>query len=90
MSSECSVRAGYETHNVVPAPFHKPGMPSARHTCRKASKKPFTRSRRNMPWSQTQTTSPSKARIAAVDILRTHGEFAGWQHTFGGGRGRRV
>lgn len=76
-------------YNVVPAPFHNPGIPSARQTCRMASKKPFTRSVRNIPWSHTQTTSPSSERRAAVDIRRTQGEFAGWQHTFGGGREKR-
>lgn len=73
---------------MVPAPFHSPGIPSTRQTCRIASKKPFTRSVRNIPWSHTQTTSPSNERIAAVDILRTQGMFAGWQHTFGGGFGK--
>lgn len=72
-------------HNVVPAPFQSPRIPSARHTCRTASKNPLTLSVLNTPLCHTHTISCVDMERANEDMLRTQGTCVGWQHVFRGG-----
>jgi hypothetical protein len=76
------------TDRVVPTPFQRPRMPSARQTWRTASENPFTGSVFKKPRSQTHTSCSATIGRARDDMLRMHCTLGGWQQTAGEGRVR--